>query len=116
MTIQDLAVDHSYYSSDSNYYSNDCSAWYDSWANFYSEFHDADMDMNLVFRWDIKAHDDERPDLGHYMEIFIIGQRKGLYLYHHIRNVFDRDVDSILSFLRPRMMHLIQMWEPISCA
>ena len=53
MELKDLAIDHDYYASDSNYYSNDATGHYNTWADFYEEFKDADIDMNLVYRWDI---------------------------------------------------------------
>jgi hypothetical protein len=45
-------VDHSYYCSDQNYFSADCHQEFECWADFLEEESDADLDMNLVFRFD----------------------------------------------------------------
>ena len=98
MTLKDLAIDHDYYASGSNYYSNDAGALYNTWADFYDEFADADIDMNLVYRWDVFKR--EKGD-GYHMQIVIIGQRKGIYIPIHISYVHEYDVNSILSFMKP---------------
>lgn len=75
-TIKELAIDHPYYCNLANYFSNDCGQEYRAWGEFILSEGDAEMDYNLVFRWDIKPHNDDQPELGHYMEIFFMGQRK----------------------------------------
>jgi hypothetical protein len=45
-------VDHPYYCTEGNYYSNGCHSTYDSWADFVEEANGWDLDMNLLFRWD----------------------------------------------------------------
>ena len=78
MKLDDLAVDHDYYASSVNYYSNDAGDDFRTWADFYEEFHDADIDMNLVYRWDIH----KREESGRYrMEIFIIHGEINLNVY-----------------------------------
>ena len=76
MNIQDLAVKHDYYASGCNFYSRDASKKYDTWADFYEDFHDADIDMNLVYRWDIHEREESKRK---WMEVFIIHQGKGIY-------------------------------------
>lgn len=111
--ISDLAVDHSYYCNLGNYYKNGVGEKYRSWSDFLADWEDSDMDYNLVFRWDVKPHDDEKTELGYYMEVFFILQRKGIYTFSVIDNVFDRDVKSIVEFLSPRYNHLMELWEPL---
>lgn len=111
MTLKDLAIDHDYYAHDSNYYSNEAGGVYDTWKEFYEEFKDADVDLNLVYRWDIKKRDDVE---SYYMQIVIIGQRKGIYAPWRIDNVFEEDVPEILEYLRPHLEKLISIWQPLS--
>jgi len=111
MTLKELAIDHDYYASGSNYYSNDAGGKYDTWADFYKEFKDANIDMNLVYRWDIY----EREKSGrYYMQVVIIAQRKGIYMPIHINYVDDKDVDQIQEFMRPHFEKLLIIWQPLS--
>jgi phage terminase large subunit-like protein len=111
MKIKDLAVKHDYYASDSNYYSNECSFDYKCWEDFYKEMGDSDTDMNLVYRWDV--HHVEDKDF-YYMQIFVIGQRKGKYLVFTIELVEDKDVDSIVKYLNKSLKKLNNIWMPLS--
>ncbi len=111
MKIKDLAVDHDYYTSDSNYYSNDASGHYENWDSFYNEFKDADIDMNLVFRWDIYKKDEEK---GYYMQVTIIAQRKGIYMPIHIDSVEDKHVEQIKEFMKPHFEKLVSIWNPLN--
>lgn len=75
--LEDLCIKHDYYCSELNYFSNDAGKRFVSWKEFYDEFKDADIDMNLCFRWDLEKRDKSE----HYrLEIFIMGQRKGLFM------------------------------------
>ena len=110
MTLKDLAVKHDYYASDSNYYSESTTSTYDSWKEFYSINKDYDIDMNLVYRWDINQDDD-----GEYsMLLVIIGQRKGLYRPVIINNILEENVEQIKEFLKPHFEKLISIWKPLS--
>lgn len=110
-TLKELAIDHDYYASDSNYYSNDAGGKYNTWADFYEEFKDADIDMNLIYRWDItKREKSER----YYMQVVIIAQRKGIYMPIHIDYVDDKDVPQIKEFMKPHFEKLLSIWQPLS--
>jgi hypothetical protein len=110
MNLKDLAVDHDYYASDSNYYSKDAHLNYSSWKYFYYEFGDADVDLNLVYRWDV-----HKTDQGSYwMEVFIIGQRKGKYIPVHIESVSEDDVPQIIEYLTKHWLKLNSIWLPLS--
>ena len=111
MNLKDLAIDHDYYTSGSNYYSNDASGHYNTWADFYEEFHDADIDMNLVFRWDIYKREESKR---YYMQIIIIAQRKGIYMPIHIDYVDEQDVPQIEQFMKPHFEKLLSIWQPLS--
>lgn len=108
--IKDLAVQHDYYCSDNNYYSNAPAQKYDTFPDFYSDFKDADVDMNLVFRWDVNEFEEVKNNF--YMEIFIIQQRKGIFKPIHISRVFDQDVALIESYLKPHKEKLLSLWKP----
>lgn len=109
LTLKDLAVKHDYYASDSNYYSNDASGHYNTWSDFYEEFHDADIDYNLVFRWDVMKKEESGR---YYMQIIIIAQRKGIYMPIHIDYIDDKDADQIKEFMKPHMEKIKNIWQP----
>lgn len=80
-------------------------------GDFYSEFHDADVDMNLIFRWDVH----EREESGRfYMSIFMIHQRKGIYHPIRIGYVDDADMKTIVPFMQKHWETLNSIWKPIS--
>lgn len=113
MTLEQLAVDHEYYCHTSNYYSNEAGGRWETWKDFIGEYGDSDMDYNLVFRWDVKKRDAENGG-GYYMEVFIMGQRKGLFSPQVIESVTEDDVQSILDFMNPRYDYLKNLWAPLS--
>jgi hypothetical protein len=116
-------VDHSYYCSETNYFSNECHTRFRSWADFLSEEGDSDMDMNLVFRWDWRegAGWDLREFNGdmHYRNgrlcLYYIGQRKGLFRCVEVE-VCRADEPAVREWLTPRMEHLFALWEPLRSA
>lgn len=111
MTLKDLAIEHDYYCSDSNYYSNETSVRYDTFADFYEEFHDADVDMNLVFRWDLKMREaSER----YYMEIFQIKQRKGIFAPIYIKYFDEQDIPLFIKYITPHIEKLKNIWNPLA--
>lgn len=116
--IEQLAVNHEYYCSDSNYYSNDASYQYGTWSEFYKEFKDSNLDYNLVFRWDVHCitEDDtenENEIGGYRMEVFFMQQRKGKFVPIQIHKVTDNNVPEILEFLNKRKDYLFKLWNPL---
>lgn len=111
LTLEDLSVKHDYYANGNNYYDNTITGKYDTWADFYEEFADVDVDMNLVYRWDIY----QREVSGrYYMQIIIIAQRKGIYLPIEIKYLDDKDVPQIIEFMKPHFDKLLNIWQPLS--
>ena len=110
MTLQELAVDHPYYASDSNYYSNDAGAKWTTFSDFYEEYIKADIDMNLIYRWDIKQREESKR---YYCQIFIIHQRKGIYAPHYIDYIDEIDVPNFLKLVQPHIDCLLKIWNPI---
>jgi hypothetical protein len=122
MKFEDLMVDHPYYCSDNNYYSRDAAQSHEKWSDFYDEYKDADEDMNLIFRFDVKKWEEdsdehsERPfkagDL--YVEIFMMQQRKGIFRPHMIYNIKESDFEEIKEILQRHYNRLQEMWRPFS--
>lgn len=115
-TIKELAVKHDYYCSDSNYYSNDARQEFDDFDDFFAEMGDADVDMNLMFRWDVKENydDDDKPTGEYYLEAFFIQQRKGKFVPIHIRKIEEKDVQKFTEFAAKHWAKLKSIWEPLS--
>lgn len=108
-----LVVDHPYYASQGNYFNNDCHAEYGSWQEFVEVGGDADLDMNLVYRWDWRRAEPEW-DMPHdRLLLYFVGQRKALHRSAEIRVSTD-DEDAIREWLRPRWDKLRDIWAPIS--
>lgn len=113
-------ADHSYYCNRGNYFSNDCGTSHKSWAEFIAEEGDSDMDYNLLFRWDWKEGEDH--DLPAFngdvyyrngsLELFFVGQRKGIYRYVEV-SVCRADEEGIREWLMPRWAHLKSLWQPL---
>jgi hypothetical protein len=109
MEFKDLLAKHDYYCSESNYHSNESGETHEDWESFYNEWKDADIDMNLVFRWDIKTDEDSG---GYFMNVFIMQQRKGIFYPVLIENIVESDFNSIVSFLTPHFNKLKSIWYP----
>lgn len=110
MKIKDLAIEHDYRGSESNYYSRKCTYYYETWEDFFEEMGNVNIDYNLVYRWDI--YKDEYQNYS--MNLYIIGQRKGIYSAALIESVTDKDVRSIIEYINRSWQKLKQIWEPIS--
>jgi hypothetical protein len=118
-------VEHAYYCNEGNYYARESvESSYRSWADFLAENGDADMDYNLLFRWDWQERDDETGEPNFNGDVnyrngtlllFWLGQRKGLYRYSTV-SVCRADEPAVLDYLRPRWEHLRSLWEPVSAS
>ena len=124
MTKHLWEVDHTYYCNEGNYFDNNCGSEFKSFAEFMDEFGGSNMDYNLLFRWDWTEtrYDEEGEELpafngdvnyrnGH-LKLFWMGQRKGLYQYS-IVDVCRADEPAVIEFLKPRLAHLLSLWEPL---
>jgi hypothetical protein len=109
MTLKDLAIDHDYYCSESNYYSNEAAQHYKTFKNFISEMGESDVDMNLVFRWDIKLLDDQT----YTCDIFIMQQRKGRFMPFSIDLIEEDDVPAFIDYVKKHFNKLLSIWKPI---
>lgn len=93
---------------------------YDNWEDFKNEwdvFTDFDVDLNLIFRWDIQKNVDDETDeeLDSFRIIFfMIQQRKGIFKVVEIENVNEEDLPEIQEFLNWHWLKLNKIWDPIS--
>ncbi len=108
-----LLVDHPYYCSDSNYYSNDAGAAWETMTDFLAQFESCDVDMNLIFRWDVKQRDEENPGR-YYAEVFMMHQRKGIFSPHHIKHINEDEAARFRALLEKHWTTLKAMWEPLT--
>lgn len=110
--LKKLSVEHPYYASDSNYYSNEAGETWQTMTDFLTEYEDADVDMNLVYRWDIIKKDNTNPK-EYYVEVFIIKQRKGIYSPNYIENINEEEAIRFKKYLRKHWQTMQKLWEPI---
>lgn len=112
-------INHSYYCSEGNYYNNSCHTEYKSFADFLADYGDADMDMNMVFRWDWKESDPETGENNFNGDInyrngklflYVVGQRKALLTSKEIE-VCRADEPAIIEYLKPRQEYMRALWE-----
>lgn len=118
-------IQHDYYCSESNYFSNDCKNHYPRWQDFIESEGDNDFDMNLLFRFDWEApREDDEPEnpiewIGdeNYRDcrlwLFWMGQRKGLFRCTTV-DVCRADEPSVREWLQKRWKHMHKLWAPIS--
>jgi len=110
-----LLVDHPYYCSNSNYYSNDAGAQWETMTDFLNEFESCDVDMNLIFRWDIKRGEEGDSNEGKiYAEVFMMHQRKGIFSPHHIKNINEDEAARFRALLEKHWETLKDMWQPLA--
>lgn len=111
-----MAIKHPYYCAGDNYYSNEARTEWRNLTEFLDEFESADVDMNQVFRWDIReVENDDGKRMGYfYAEIFIIGQRKGIFMPHYIHVAHENEMPRLIAYLNKHWVNLQLMWEPIS--
>lgn len=110
-------VDHPYYATEGNYFSNGYHAEYASWAEFIEEQGDLDLDMNLVYRWDwqVPDPDDYEPDEKmppETLDLFYVGQRKALHRSVSVE-IRREDEPAVREWLTVRAEHMRRVWEPL---
>lgn len=113
--------DHPYYMTEGNYFSRDCHTEWESLELFLEEFGDADIDYNLVVRWDWKEGGDW--DLADYngsdtdriarLMIQMVHQRKAILASHEIK-VCRNDEPAAVEYLGKHAKRLALNWHPIA--
>ena len=114
ITLNDLSVSHCYYCESNNFYSNDPNEIFDTFKDFYEKYHDADIDMNMPFRFDIYEPNAEYGQTNYSMKIFIMQQSHGIFKPIEINEVEENDVPQILEYLEKAWGYLREIWGPIS--
>lgn len=116
-TLERLAVEHPYYCSESNYYSNEGSMEFALMSDFLDEFESCDVDMNLCFRWDIKkkteCYGDDAGE-GYCAEVFLMLQRKGIFRPCSINSVSEEEAVRFEQYAIRHYKTLQSMWRPLS--
>ena len=112
-----LNTDHPYYCNEGNFFDNGCHQDYGSWGGFLSDCDDADLDMNLLFRWDWLQGEAENdiPEGSADLLLFYMGQRKALCRSVRVRVLQSQEAE-ICAWLKIRWDHLRLLWEPLSDA
>lgn len=104
---------HRYYCALNNYFNNETSSTFSSWTVFLEEEGDADMDLNLLFRWDWKRADKHRERDQDELELFIVGQSKGLFRSIVVR-VKEEDEPAVRAWLKIRWAHMKDLWAGVT--
>lgn len=111
-------TNHSYYCSESNYYHNGCMHKYSNWNEFKDEWLDGNLDddYNHIFRFDIRRleNDDGVYTGGFELMLYMIQQRKGIFLSIWIKSITEEDMPEIEKFLKERWEYLKNQWEEFS--
>lgn len=102
--------DHPYYCNEGNYFSRDCHSFYKSWEDYIESEGDLDMDYNLLFRWDWKPADTEKP--GDELHLYYMTQRKGYNRSVYVQ-VKKSDEPEIREWLLVRAARMRVLWEPL---
>lgn len=112
--LRDLAVEHPYYASDSNFFSNEAGMTHATMTDFLDEFEDADVDMNQVFRFDVFPARDKYdvPQDTYSAQIIIIHQRKGIYSPHTIKSIKEGEVERFVKYLTEQHNNMKMLWRP----
>lgn len=84
-----------------------------SLEKFLSEFHNADVDYNLVVRWDWYSQEDGI-DEAPYVVIHMFHQRKGYLTIHTIESVFctEENDRALRKYLKPHYEQMLENWKP----
>lgn len=130
-------IKHDYYCNEVNYYSNECTIYFETWDCFLSEFGDADQSMNMIFRWDweecsLEDYEEEEEVVSSYgrekfsepydgnddyrnglLHLCYMMQRKGIYTSIYVK-VSRNDEPKVRKFLEQHWNYLKEIWEPIS--
>ncbi|MFY7925850.1 MAG: hypothetical protein ACOVN5_08560 [Aquidulcibacter sp.] len=109
-------IKHPYYISEAP----DAHQYWKTWGEFIADEADADMDYNLVYRfdwlegsgWDLGDYNGD--DYYRHAELWIgfVSQRKAFCRTACIA-VCRADEHAIIEYLKPRLAHLLELWVPL---
>lgn len=92
---------------------------YETFDEFYTEWHNAEIYANLIFRWDVREYEEEEENYipgeeNLYAEVFVMHQRLGS-VKHIVIDKFDReDEPKMIEILIKHWIYLKEIWKPIS--
>jgi len=109
-SIKDLAVSHPYYCMDEEYFKNESTWAFGNFGQFLQGYKEADIDLNLCFRFDLFEDFEDC----YKMKLFMIHQRKGIFMVYTINNIKESDLPAINEYLSKHYKRLQEMWEPFS--
>lgn len=117
MNIEELAIQHRYYASPCNYFSNDHGI-YETMTDFINDFRNEDIDMNLIYRWDVfyrygDEDDESKPIIGYRAQVTIIHQRRGIYNPCTIKSFEQSEVDEFVKLVNRHKEILFSLWSPL---
>lgn len=100
-------ADHPYYCATGCYWASVrvAALRYASWAAFFRKYDDADVDMNLIWRWD--WIEDE-------LTLYMMHQRHARPTSHTIR-VTHEDEPAIRAYLAKHWARMQEIWAPFTC-
>lgn len=113
---------HPYYAQEGNYFDNGCHERYARWEDFFEEEGDANINMNLVYRFDWKILTADDVDEGANFDfdqlcLYFVEQRRARLRSVEIRierKDRERVEPLVLKYLRPRLQRLLEIWSPLS--
>jgi len=109
--LEKLAINHGYYCSQCNFYSNEPQEKYETMSDFLDNYEDSDVDMNLCFRWDIRKEEDTN---SYDAEVFLILQRKGIFKPIYIEIIKEEECNRFEKYLSKHWETLNRIWKPFS--
>tara|TARA_B100002049_G_scaffold237323_1_gene228060 strand:+ start:11572 stop:11952 length:381 start_codon:yes stop_codon:yes gene_type:complete len=113
--LEELAVDHPYYCSDSNYYSREFKQNYSTMTEFLDAWEELDVDQNLCFRWDVTHSKDDEAELGEYFaEVFIMEQRRGLFIPCMINSIDEDEAKRFKAYAEKHWNTIRKIWSPLA--
>lgn len=110
---------HSYYCNDGNYYSNDSLVVFQTWSEFKESWMNDDLsidhDYNHCFRFDIvnkyDSDTDEELEGVFSLKLYMILQRKGIFISITIEEIEDSDMMEIKKYLSDCWDYIKGQWE-----
>lgn len=112
------ATDHSYYCEDSNYYSSNSLAVFESWDDFKESWLNDDLwidhDYNHCFRFDIKPLFNHELDKDYEdrfsLHLYMMLQRKGNFIPITIKEITKENMPEIEKYLSDCWEYLKGQW------
>jgi predicted glutamine amidotransferase len=113
-------TNHPYYCNLGNYYvtlaDNGGLIEYESWTEFIQEWGNADIDYNLLFRFDIvdACDEDDKVTGEKDLQLFYIMQRKGDFVPVIVHDIKIEDRAEIVMYLKSHWEYMKSMWSELN--